>query len=130
MRAITVGRHVARRDEAGLAERDEVTHQRAEQTADHLSDPISRQHFPFHAASQRRTQRDRGVEMPTGDSPERVHAGQYGQTERERDTEITDAEREEIRLGLQRKDRAANAAEHQPKGAESLRSQFVEEIWS
>src|SRR6202012_2934882 len=117
-------------EEPGLAERDEVHHQRAEQTADHLSDPISWQHFPFHAASQRRTQRDRRVEMPTGDRPECVHASQYGQTERERDTEITDAEREEVRLGFQRKDRAANAAEHQPKGAESLRGQFVEKIWS
>ena len=72
-----VGGHVARRGPAVLPLGDDVDDDAGHQPADHLREPVGGQHFPLHAAGQRRTERDGGVEVAAGDRAEGVHAGEH-----------------------------------------------------
>src|SRR4029453_16436321 len=83
-RSITIsvrGEATLHRTEPGPAIRDRKQHGTSDRCRDNLGDDVGQHALPLEAFRDGQTDRDSRVEMPPGDVPKRIGAGQHGQTE-------------------------------------------------
>ncbi|MBB3934225.1 hypothetical protein GGR05_000336 [Aureimonas phyllosphaerae] len=118
---IAVGRE-ATGSEVGLAGRDRIEDDSAEDAAKHLRQPVGAELVPREAAGHRKAQRNGRVEMTTGDAADGVGHRENRQAKRQRDAGKADAELREA-CG---KNGASAPSENEPEGAESFGGELPE----
>lgn len=119
--AHAIGGKIADGVEAGFAGGDEVDDPACHQSAQHLGNDVGDQVAGRKAFTSPKPQRDRGIEVRSGDVPDGIGHGEHGESESERDTRSADP--------LAGQDGGTAAAHYEPESSEEFRAHAFYDTW-